>query len=436
MKQLWKIFCNLCKLGTLVLCALLIVQALPLSALPAGAEVPHEEEETAPVGATPAETALHAINTARLAKGLLPLSAFPALSRAAELRAAELAATFSHTRPNGAAGFSVLDEQDILYTTAAENLAAGYHDGSALVAAFLTSDSHRQNLYGNYRHVGIGYHAESGSFAVLFLGGCETHTISVSTPETPLTQGKSLADANLTLTATCAPHGKGTLLLTDALCAGFEKDTVGVQTIPVLYGNASATLTVQVGELPPAPKPTFTDVPSGAWYADAVYLLADKGILSGTDTHTFSPTGTVTRVMLVTMLGRMAGINPADYTGSVFKDVPADAWYAPYVAWAYENGIATGYGGGVFSPNSTITREQLCVFLVRYAGATKTALPTGGGTDFADAASISSWAQHAVSLVAGARLISGYTDGSFRPQDAARRAETAATLAGLLALQD
>ena len=438
MKLIRNTFIGICKWGTLVLCAVLVLQALPLSPLfSAGATAP-DQQSGVREDQREAEL-LAAINQQREQAGKAPLSLLPALSRAATTRAKELATAFSHTRPNGQAGFTVLDEHQRPYGSAAENLAAGDHSASDVLTAWMGSDGHRANILGAYSHVGIGYTpsgVNGGSgWVLLFVGGCTPHSLSV-TGSTSLPLGTAISDAKLTLHATCATHGVATLPLTDKLCTGYDKDTYGTQTVTVSYGHATHALVLRVGTAADAPRPAFTDVPSGAWYADAVYTLVEQGILSGTSDTTFSPNGTLTRAMLVTMLGRMAGMDPTAYTKSDFTDVKVGEWYAPYVQWAYERGIATGYGNGLFAPNTSITREQLCVFLIRYAGATGTPLPTTGGDGFTDAARISSWAKSAVSIAARARLVNGYSDGSFRPQTTATRAEAAAILAKFLALTE
>lgn len=77
----------------------------------------------------------------------------------------------------------------------------------------------------------------------------------------------------------------------------------------------------------------FEDVEPGSWYYDAVQYVRVNGLFYGTNKTTFWPEGTMTRGMFVTVLGRMAGVDPDDYAGpSTFTDVPESAYYAPYVA--------------------------------------------------------------------------------------------------------
>lgn len=111
----------------------------------------------------------------------------------------------------------------------------------------------------------------------------------------------------------------------------------------------------------------FTDVKPGDWCYDAVLYAKANGFFSGTSETTFSPNGTMTRGMFVTVLGRMAGIDPAKYGGDTgFTDVPEGMYYAPYVKWAAQYGITGGTGDGRFSPDALITRQQMAALFVRY----------------------------------------------------------------------
>ena len=103
-----------------------------------------------------------------------------------------------------------------------------------------------------------------------------------------------------------------------------------------------------------------TDLSGGAnWYEKAQLWSKDKGISDGTN-----PNGTINRAQMVTMLWRTMG-QPAAGGSASFADVPADSYYAQAVAWAIENGITAGVGGGRFDPNSTCTRAQIATFLWR-----------------------------------------------------------------------
>ena len=118
----------------------------------------------------------------------------------------------------------------------------------------------------------------------------------------------------------------------------------------------------------PAETITFTDVAEGAYYYDAVLWAAEQGITDGTgDGTTFSPDAPCTRAQIVTFLWRAAG-SPEPKSMNSFSDVSADAYYAKAVAWAVEQGITGGTGNGKFSPDATCTRSQSAAFLYRAAG--------------------------------------------------------------------
>ena len=110
----------------------------------------------------------------------------------------------------------------------------------------------------------------------------------------------------------------------------------------------------------------FTDVHYGDYFYQAVLWAVENGITMGTSATTFSPDATVTRAQVVTFIWRANG-QPAAWN-SGFTDVSADAYYAKAVAWAVQNGITTGTGFGVFSPDAACTRAQIVTFLYRYLG--------------------------------------------------------------------
>ena len=95
------------------------------------------------------------------------------------------------------------------------------------------------------------------------------------------------------------------------------------------------------------------------WFENAQNWAKEKGISDGTN-----PNGTINRAQMVTMLWRAMGQSAAA-SGASFADVPADSYYAQAAAWAIENGITAGVGGGRFDPNSTCTRAQIATFLYR-----------------------------------------------------------------------
>ena len=176
------------------------------------------------------------------------------------------------------------------------------------------------------------------------------------------------------------------------------------------------------------PAPAFTDI-HNHWAADNILFAASRGLLSGTSDTTFSPNTGMTRGMFVTALGRLAGINPDSYKTGKFTDVKADAYYAPYVNWAAQNGIVEGVTATTFAPDTNINREQMAVIMANYAKKLGYDLPkTLQAVTFADNAQISSWAKNAVRTMQQAGILSGKNGNKFDPKGTATRAEVATVL--------
>ena len=171
----------------------------------------------------------------------------------------------------------------------------------------------------------------------------------------------------------------------------------------------------------------FSDVPNGAWYADAVDYVYEHGIMNGTSNTTFSPDSPMTRAMLVTVLHRAAG-SPSAATGAAFFDVPSNAYYTDAVAWASANGIVTGYGNGRFGSNDPVSRAQIATILWRYAGSPS----ADAGQNFADESSIPAYASAAVDWARTNGVVNGTTGNRFDPQGNATRAQVATILRNYL----
>ena len=129
-------------------------------------------------------------------------------------------------------------------------------------------------------------------------------------------------------------------------------------TMPAGGAEVSADFVRETKEAP------FTDVPSGAYYYDAVLWAVENGVTDGVTAALFAPDAACTRAQIVTFLWRAAG-SPEPNGTSAFTDVPAGAYYAKAVAWAVENGITTGTSDTTFSPDAPCTRGQSMTFLYR-----------------------------------------------------------------------
>jgi len=244
--------------------------------------------------------------------------------------------------------------------------------------------------------------------------------------------------------------------------------------------------------IPPTPPGTFTDVPSSAWFYPVVQYVREHGLMQGTTTTTFSPHAYTTRGQFVTILGRMADIDPAEYAlngvinGSLvrvrsgpstghaivteltngtqvtvlgrvgdwfrirtsggqsgyvlhslltpqqgtYSDVLAGAFYAPYVEWASSHNIVDGTGDGRFTPGQTISRQEMATMLHRYANAMGMNLPQNSNIPaFADINNVASWARPAVTALQRAGVIQGMGDNNFEPTGRSNRASVASMIA-------
>ena len=160
----------------------------------------------------------------------------------------------------------------------------------------------------------------------------------------------------------------------------------------------------------------FTDVPSGAYYEDAVIWAVEKGITSGTTETTFSPDASCTRAQMLTFMWRAAG-SPKATGSNPFTDVSADAYYYDAVLWAVENGITSGISATTFAPDATVTRDQTVTFLYRMAGS-----PAANGSSFSDVSSDAYYAD-AVAWAVQQNITSGTGDNQFSPNADCTRAQ-------------
>ena len=177
-----------------------------------------------------------------------------------------------------------------------------------------------------------------------------------------------------------------------------------------------------------AKMPAFTDI-ENHWAKDNILFVVSRGLLNGTSETTFSPNTGMTRGMFVTALGRLAGVDPADYQSGKFTDVKADAYYAPYVNWAAKTGIVSGTTDTTFAPDTNINREQMAVIMKNYAVKLGYTVPKAlEAVTFADNASISSWAKEAVESMQQAGILAGKTNNRLDPAGTATRAEVATVL--------
>lgn len=148
----------------------------------------------------------------------------------------------------------------------------------------------------------------------------------------------------------------------------------------------------------------FTDVSKSDSYYDAVKYLYDNGIMNGVGYTSFGPNQTLTRAMVVTILYRLDGKEAVGFKGT-FTDVPSGQWYSDAVEWAASHNVVNGVGNGKFDPQGEITREQLAAILQRYAS--YKALDTSASVSLNADAKVSAWATKNVEWAAALDLLKG-----------------------------
>ena len=253
-------------------------------------------------------------------------------------------------------------------------------------------------------------------------GAAIHYTTDGSTPDerSPRYTGPIAVNADMTVRAVAVQPG----FRTSAVASGaFTLTAPGVPDTPYVPDVPDVPVTPPSGgdtesgsgDVPEAPP--FTDVEAGSWYYDAVLWAVQNGITSGTGAGYFSPFAPCTRAQMVTFLWRAAGSpEPAD-SGVSFDDVEPGSYCYKAVKWAAEKGITLGTGGGLFSPDDTVTRAQAVTFLWR-------SMPGEAGTEnpFTD---LEPGAYYFVPVLWAAKngITQGTGGGTFNPDDACLRAQ-------------
>lgn len=177
------------------------------------------------------------------------------------------------------------------------------------------------------------------------------------------------------------------------------------------------------------PSRSFRDLDTTKWYHEAIDTMLREGLMNGTGNGLFEPNGTLTRAMLVTILWRSEG-KPAASAQTSFTDVPAGAYYAEAVRWAAANGAVKGVSSTEFGPSKNITRQELVTILWRLAAKKGLNTSNAGLTvpEFADRSQIAAWAAEAMSWGCTRGILTGKSANRVDPTGTATRAEAAAMI--------
>ncbi len=182
-------------------------------------------------------------------------------------------------------------------------------------------------------------------------------------------------------------------------------------------------------------KASFNDLKVNSWSKKSIDFVVSNGIMSGTSKNSFSQTGKTTRAMFVTILWKLEG-SPAATKACTFKDLEKkQTWYHEAVAWASEKGIVYGSDSTHFNPTGYVTREQIATFLYRYAANIKGEDTTGRAdlSSFPDNSKVSAFAKDALAWANKEGIINGKSVSGkayLKPSDNATREEVAVMITG------
>ena len=228
-------------------------------------------------------------------------------------------------------------------------------------------------------------------------------------------------------------------VIADVLVDGKSVGAVSTYTFEDVTKSHTIQAVFEEKEEETAPAFQFSDVDASGWAAESIYFLYERGIVDGVGDGLFAPTRSITRAEFVKILAGVAGADSETLSGKTtgFTDVEPGSWYAPYVAWAVENGVTSGTSETTFAPNANITREQMATMIYRYAQKVGFALPeTQPAVTFDDASTFSAWAADAITAMQRAGIINGVGNNLFAPADNATREQACKMLALLLQLME
>jgi len=164
----------------------------------------------------------------------------------------------------------------------------------------------------------------------------------------------------------------------------------------------------------------FRDLPAGSWVEGPVSRLVSLNILQGYSDNSFRPGKNITRAEFTVILGKALGIKPVSGV-SGFNDT-RDHWARDYITAVENSGFMAGYSDNTFLPDKPISRAEAAVVISK-ALQLEGQYPNGGTTDIQ-----SHWAKEAIMAAMGHNILSGYPDGTFKPDNRLTRAEAAAVL--------
>lgn len=215
--------------------------------------------------------------------------------------------------------------------------------------------------------------------------------------------------------------------------SGGGKDKVSSKTNDGLGGGTFMAATATATPKTKLAKPTaeqiaaaaarFSDMGDAEWARDYVGILASLGIVDGYEDGTIRPNGTITRDEFVKLLMVALKVDLSKAQASVYNDIPAGAWQAPYVMAATGEGLVTGIDAINFGAGTVISRQDMALMIYRAVLKYGVKLPSTKIVSFRDADMIAGYALEAVNSLAAAGVLTGLGDDTFAPASGATRAQ-------------
>jgi glycerophosphoryl diester phosphodiesterase len=178
---------------------------------------------------------------------------------------------------------------------------------------------------------------------------------------------------------------------------------------------------------------TFSDL-EHHWSKQTVESMANKMIVQGVGASSFAPDRQVTRAEFASLLVRSFGLSSPQGTVTSYKDVKASDWFATAVSLAADAGLVSGYEDHTFRPDAPISRQEMAVMIGRalqFAGFKAEMKPTNSVT-FSDEAQIAEWAKDAIRTASALKILNGRDGNTFSPLSTGTRAESAVMLSRML----
>lgn len=373
---------------------------------------------------------LRAANVERAKEGMYLFTTIAGLQDTCDVREKELVESYSHTRPNGEKCFTALPDSLRKLKPLGENIimdCSGDLEGKKCVESWMNSPGHRANiLNSSFGCMGVGLVNQRGVGRAVQMFTKEKTIESVTTSAGTMSfeDEEELQKEYLICTMS---DGEVSYMPLDiafmqksgnTYTAKIQKEGYAVFTVgedgraneskaPENQCDANNSIIMPT-------VPTFTDVSSDAYYANAVKWAVNKKITAGTSSTTFSPNDTCTRAQILTFLWRAVG-SPKSNAANPFSDVKNDAYYCDAAIWASEKGMVTG---SVFNGDTPCTRSSTVTYLWQNAGEEDVT----ADKEFNDVPSGSDYAM-AIAWAVSNGVTSGTSDTTFSPDEICSRGQ-------------